>query len=101
MAEKPQLVNSQKQLDSLTLPVSSPTPSHPPPTKYHLFIRFCQAIFTLGFLYSFPPWLYYRFANQTNHLVTVRPWPTEAFVHHADHNKHDILNGHRAEQIFL
>lgn len=99
MAEKPQLVNSQKE-DPLTLPVSSLTHSHSPPTKYRLFIRFCQAIFTLGFLYSFSPWLYNRFANQTTHLDTVHQWPTEAFMHHNNH-EHDILNRHRAEQIYL
>jgi hypothetical protein len=101
MAENLQLIDAQKEFDTLILPVSS-TPTYSRPTKSRIFIRFCQVIFAVGFLYSLQSWFYGRFARPHGQLGTPRPYtyPAEAFRHLHGH-KDDILNGHRGEQIYL
>ncbi|KAF8510592.1 hypothetical protein JB92DRAFT_2938695 [Gautieria morchelliformis] len=100
MAEKPQLIDAQKEFNTLTLPVSSTPSSHSRPPKSLIFIRFCQVIFAVGSLYSLQSWFYGRFARPHDQLGTPRPYPAEAFSHLHGH-KDDILNGQRAEQIYL
>jgi hypothetical protein len=97
MAGNTQLIDAQKEFDTLTLPVSS-TPSHSRPAKSRIFIRFCKVIFAVGFLYSLQSWFYGRFARPQ---LGTHPYPAEAFSHLHGHIEDDILNGHRAEQIYL
>ena len=94
MAEKTQLVDAQKELDALSLSVSS-APSPSPRFKSGILIRFCQVLSTVGLLYCLRSWLYHRSGDQ-NIDLTLRPYPTDIFSH-----SHSILNGQLAEQIYL
>ncbi|KAF8583526.1 Zn-dependent exopeptidase [Ramaria rubella] len=80
-----QLVDAQKGFELSVLPTPALTP--PSPSRWRILVRFGTAFFVINFLYFLHSWIHDRTEIRNAGTGSVHGWP--------------VLNGHRAEQIYL